>query len=101
MTTVLPDASAGASLCATMFSGELNDVIPQTTPRGTRMVNASRCALPGALSIGTISPVSRLASSAEMRNVWIVAADLVVGVGNRKTGLGDDAIDEICPPARR
>jgi hypothetical protein len=42
MTTVLPDASAGATLCATMFSGELNEVMPQTTPRGTLMVKAIR-----------------------------------------------------------
>ena len=69
-TTVLPEASAGATLCATMFSGELNDVMPHTTPRGTRIVNAMRCACPGAASIGTISPVSRFASSAETMNVW-------------------------------
>ena len=95
MTTVLPDASAGATLCATMFSGELNDVIPQTTPRGTRMVNARRCAFPGAFSIGTISPVSRLASSAEMRNVWIVRLTSLSASDTGKPGLGDDAIDEV------
>src|SRR5206468_12811390 len=69
MTTVLPEASAGATLCATMFNGELNDVMPQTTPRGTRMENAMRWALPGAASIGTTSPVSRFDSSAEMMKV--------------------------------
>ena len=54
-----------------MLSGELNEVMPQTTPRGTRIVNAMRCAWPGAASIGTISPTSRFASSAETMNVWI------------------------------
>src|SRR6478609_6308255 len=52
ITTVFPEASAGATFWATMLSGELNDVIPQTTPRGTRMVYAIRCACPGADSMG-------------------------------------------------
>ena len=69
MTTVFPAASAGASLCATMFNGELNEVMPHTTPRGTRMVKARRWALPGAFSIGTISPDSRFPSSAESSSV--------------------------------
>ena len=34
-------------LVATMFNGELNDVMPQTTPRGTRMVKARRCGVAG------------------------------------------------------
>ena len=70
ITTVLPEASAGATLWHTMFKGELNAVIPHTTPRGTRIVKAIRCAWPGAPSIGTISPASRLPSSADTRNVW-------------------------------
>ena len=86
-TTVLPDASAGATLCATMLSGELNDVMPQTTPRGTRIVNAIRCAWPGAASIGTISPVSRFASSADDDERLNRAPDLVVGVGDRHARL--------------
>ena len=52
-----------------MFSGELNEVMPQTTPRGTRIVNAMRCAWPGAASIGTTSPTRRLPSSAETMKV--------------------------------
>ena len=56
ITTVLPEASAGATLCATTLSGELNEVMLHTTPRGTRMVNAIRCDCPGAPSIGTTSP---------------------------------------------
>ena len=30
-----------------------------------------RCALPGALSMGTTSPASRFPSSAEIKNVWM------------------------------
>jgi hypothetical protein len=77
-TIVFPDASAGATLCATIFNGALNEVIPQTTPRGTRIVNAIRCACPGAASIGTISPVSRFASSAAMMKVWTVRPTSIV-----------------------
>ncbi len=35
-TTVLPAASAGATLCATRLSGKLNGVIADTTPSGAR-----------------------------------------------------------------
>ena len=42
-TTLLPAARAGATLWATILSGELNELIPPTTPRGTRIVNAIRC----------------------------------------------------------
>ena len=45
-----------------MFSGELNAVMPQTTPRGTRIVKAIAVRLPGADSIGTTSPLRRLDS---------------------------------------
>lgn len=68
-TTALPPASAGASLCATVLSGELNGVIAHTTPRGTRIVNPMRSFRPGAADIGTSSPSSRLASSADSRSV--------------------------------
>src|SRR5437773_12424783 len=36
-TTVFPDASAGAILWATMLSGELNEVIPQTRSEERRV----------------------------------------------------------------
>jgi hypothetical protein len=37
-----PTASAGATLCATRFSGKLNGAMPSTGPRGTRRTSASR-----------------------------------------------------------
>ena len=80
-TTVLPDASAGAALWATKLSGALNDVMPHTTPRGTRIVNAMRCALPGAASIGTTSPTRRLPSSAAMQERLDGARHFVARVG--------------------
>src|SRR6059036_1427920 len=39
MITALPAAIAGATLCATRFSGKLNGVMATTTPHGTRTVN--------------------------------------------------------------
>ncbi len=38
MTHGLPDANAGASLCATSSNGALNGVIPRTVPTGKRFV---------------------------------------------------------------
>ena len=55
-TTALPAANAGATLCATVFSGALNGVIAHTTPSGTRSVKPMRPAWWGAPSSGTISP---------------------------------------------
>ena len=75
---MLPEASAGATLWHTMFNGELNAVMPQTTPRGTRIVNAMPMRLPGRASIGTISPTRRLPSSAETMNVCIARATSAV-----------------------
>ena len=40
--TALPAAKAGAILCATVLSGELNGVIASTTPSGTRSVKPMR-----------------------------------------------------------
>src|SRR3712207_8436349 len=37
-----PTAMAGATLCATRFSGKLNGAMPSTGPRGTLRVTASR-----------------------------------------------------------
>ena len=58
-TTGHPAAIAGASLCATRFSGKLNGLIAPTTPIGTRSVNPSFPSPTSDASIGTISPVSR------------------------------------------
>ncbi len=50
MMTGAPTASAGATLCATRFSGKLNGVIPSTAPRGTRRTMASRPTPAGSVS---------------------------------------------------
>ena len=39
---IMAAAIAGATLCATRFSGKLNGVIARTTPAGTRRTKASR-----------------------------------------------------------
>src|SRR5260221_638447 len=77
-TTVFPEASAGATLCTTMLSGELNAVIPQTTPRGTRIVKAIRCACPGPPATrAPYSPAARPGSddAARAQAVLFVAGD--------------------------
>ena len=63
---------AGASLWATRLSGKLNGEMAATTPTGTRRVKASRPSPISAPSIGTISPVSRRASTAA--NVKVLTA---------------------------
>ena len=65
----LPDAMAGASLCATRLTGKLNGVIPRTGPMGNLRVNATRPSFPAVKSAGVTSPTIRLASSAATRNV--------------------------------
>ena len=43
LTTIgAPTASAGATLCATRFSGKLNGVIPRTGPTGNRRISPIR-----------------------------------------------------------
>ena len=64
-TTGQPAARAGAILWATRFSGKLNGLIAPTMPRGFRSVNASLPSPAWEASIGTISPVSFRASTAE------------------------------------
>ena len=49
ITTALPPASAGPTLCANTFSGELNGVIAHTTPRGARIADVA--AGPGTLTL--------------------------------------------------
>ncbi len=69
-----PTASAGATLCATRFSGKLNGVIPSTGPRGTRRTTASRPAPAGSVSSRCRSPDQRRASSAPQRKVDVALA---------------------------
>ena len=69
--TALPAAMAGATLCATVFTGALNGVIAHTTPSGTGMVKPIRPPCCGAPSSGIISPTRRRASSADRRKVWM------------------------------
>jgi len=45
--TAFPPAKDDAILCATVLSGELNDIMAQTIPSGTRMVNPMRLCWPG------------------------------------------------------
>ena len=52
------------------LSGALNGVIAHTGPTGTRSVKPRRCSAPGVASIGTVSPASRLLSSAHRRIAW-------------------------------
>ena len=68
-TTALPPASAGATLCATRFSGKLNGEMAAITPRGSRMVQPKRFSPLGSASIWTRSPAVRLASSLAQRKV--------------------------------
>ena len=56
MTTELPAAIAGPTLCATRFNGKLNGDMATTMPTGTRTVNPNFISLPGAASSGIVSP---------------------------------------------
>ncbi len=62
-----PTAIAGATLCATRFSGKLNGAMPSTTPRGKRRTTAKRPVPPGSVSSRMVSPFVRRASSAAQR----------------------------------
>ena len=64
-----PTASAGATLCATRFSGKLNGLIPSTGPRANRRTTASRPVAAASVSSRCSSPEKRRASSAAQRNV--------------------------------
>ena len=64
-TTAQPAASAGAILWATRLSGKLNGEIAPMTPIGSRSVRPSLPSPAGDASMGTTSPASRRASTAE------------------------------------
>ena len=89
-TTALPEASAGAILCAAMFRGELKALIPPTTPRGVRSVKAIRCDWPWApLDRHHLAhqPAAFLGRNPERLGG---ARDLVGGILRRDAGFRDD-----------
>src|SRR3972149_3528303 len=63
-TSVQPAASAGPTLWATGFKGELNGVMGEPTPTGQRRENPILPSPAGLASLGIVSPWTRLASSA-------------------------------------
>ncbi len=70
LTTIgAPTAMAGATLCATRFSGKLNGEMPSTGPLGTWVTSASRPVAAGSVSRRCSSPEARRASSAAQRKV--------------------------------
>ena len=64
-TTAQPAAKPGPTLWQTRFSGKLNGEIAPTIPIGRRRIRPALPSPAGCASIGTVSPVSRRASSAE------------------------------------
>ncbi len=68
-TIELPEAIAGASLCAARLSGKLNGLIAAIGPIGKRRVMPTRSFDDAMRSSGMTSPVIRSASSAPSRNV--------------------------------
>ena len=98
-TTAQPAASAGAILCATRLSGKLNGLIAPTTPIGRRRVNASLPSPAWDASIGTISPASVRASTAD-----IVYVDMARATSTRAAFSGlpaSAAISRAASSARR
>ena len=67
----LPDAMAGATLCAARLSGKLNGLIAAIGPIGKRRVMPTRSFDDARRSSGMTSPVMRSASSAPRRKVRV------------------------------
>ena len=65
-TTVLPAASAGATISAGIVYGQFHGVTTATSPSGRRI---SRTRLPGVELLGGIAPSSRTPSSAAARHI--------------------------------
>jgi hypothetical protein len=86
-TTALPAASAGATLCATVFSGALKGVIAHTTPSGTRSVKPRRPPCPAAPSIGTISPAEAARLLGRQAEGLHAALELARTVAGREADL--------------
>jgi hypothetical protein len=70
-TVVQPAAIAGATLCATKFSGKLNGVMARIGPSAKRRTIPARPAVEACQSSGSHSPPMRVASSAATANVKI------------------------------
>ena len=69
--TGFPAAMAGATLCRTVFRGELNGVIARTGPTGTRIVHPVRPAPDDQPAKGMTSPTRLRAASDESFRVSI------------------------------
>ena len=69
MTMGAPTARAGATLCATRFTGKLNGVIPMTGPRAKRLTIPARDPSASSVSSARNSPSNLRASSAAHRKV--------------------------------
>jgi hypothetical protein len=89
-TTGQPAASAGASLCATRFSGKLKGEIAPTIPIGTRIVKPSLPTPACEPSIGITSPVSVRAATAAY-----VYVDIARAASTRAALIGLPASSEI------
>jgi hypothetical protein len=83
-----------------MFNGELNEVMPQTTPRGTRIVNAIRLRVAGRRLDRHDLADEALALLGRDDEGLGGAPDLVLGVDIGEPGLGDDRLGEHARRAR-
>ena len=90
----LPDAIAGASLCAARFSGKLNGLIAAIGPIGNRRVMPMRSLDDGSRSSGMSSPVIRSASSAPRRKVSVARS-----TSTRASRMGLPASSAISRPS--
>ncbi len=83
-TTAFPAASAGPSLCATRLSGKLKGLIAPTIPYGTRIATPNLPSPAADASIGTVSPLSFRASTAEKVSVrtqrWASRRAVLIGL---------------------
>ena len=84
-----PTANAGATLCATRFSGKLKGAMPKTGPLGKRRMTAIRPAEVASVSSRCNSPDQRRASSAAQRNV---DAPRVTSMRDHMSGLPFSAV---------
>ena len=100
--TGLPTASAGATLCATRFSGKLNGVIASTGPIGKRRSNPPRLPIPGSVSNGSQLPSIRLACSPAQRKTYFarVASPIASLIGLPASSEIVRASASICSPIR-
>ena len=93
-----PTAIAGATLCATRFSGKLNGAMPRTGPLGKRRTRAARPAIAVSVSSRISSPPSRRTSSAAQRKV---AAPRVASARAHLIGLPFSAVISVAISSSR